>query len=118
MRVAIALAVAATLLAGCSAPSPGPRGWQPMPRASGAWSSGSGAGAQYYRYSKAQFSGGLQDLSSQITIDTLMRHEGARLRGSVVPFGPCPGAAGVATFALPDHATLEEGFAVHNGQAI
>ena len=116
MRNAIALAAAA-LLAGCSAASPAPRGWQAVPGTSGAWTTGSGSTHQEYYYTKTAFGGGLQDLASRITIDALMRNRGARLQGSL-PFGPCPGAAGVATFRLYAGATMQVGFAVRNGQAI
>jgi hypothetical protein len=88
-----------------------------MPGASAAWSTGSGATVQRYFYSKRQFGGTLQDLASRVTIDALMQHRGARFRGSS-PFPPCPGAAGVATFMLPDRTTLQEAFAVRNGQEI
>ncbi len=46
-----------------------------------------------------------------------MRHQGAKYGGSV-PFAPCPGAAGVATFQLRDRTTLQEGFAVEDGYSI
>lgn len=88
-----------------------------MPGASAAWTSGSGASAQEYRYVRRQFSGTLQDLASSVTVDALLNHRGARLQGSV-PFGPCPGTAAVATFMLPGGKTLEEGFAVRNNQAV
>jgi hypothetical protein len=104
-------------VAGCSASSPGPKGWQPKPGASAAWVTGAGANEQEYSYGKRQFSGGLQDLASRVTIDALMRNRGARFQHSA-PFGPCPGAAGVATFLLPGARTLQEAFAVHDGQAI
>jgi hypothetical protein len=105
------------LAAGCGGSSTGPRGWQPVPGASAAWTTGSGMETQRYFYSKTGFSGGLQDLASQVTIDNLMRHHGARFLGSA-PLAACPGAAGVATFVLPEQAKLEEGFAVHDGQAV
>jgi hypothetical protein len=104
-------------LAACGASSPAPKGWQPVPGASGAWSTGEGAVAQQYFYAAQSFGGTLQDLASRITIDVLMRRHGAKLRGSI-PFAPCPGAAGLATFVLPERKTLEEGFAVRNGQAV
>jgi hypothetical protein len=63
------------------------------------------------------FSGMLPDLASQVTIDALLRHRGARLRSSI-PLNPCPGAAGLATFTLAGGRTLQEGFAVHDGRAL
>jgi len=65
----------------------------------------------------ASFGGTLQDLASQVTIDALTRNPGAKLQGSN-PFGPCPGAAGVATFRLANRRTLQAGFAVREGQAV
>lgn len=93
-----------------------PKGWQPMPGASAAWTSG-GAKAQEYFYARRLFGGTLQDLASTVTIQVLLRHRGARFKGSV-PFAPCPGAAGVATFTLPDGETVEEGIAVSGNQSI
>ena len=118
MRIPIALAAVAVATAvACSAASQGPRGWQPVPGAGAAWSNGSGTSLQEYSYQSRQFAGGLQDLASQVTIDALMRHRGAKLQGSA-PFAPCPGAAGVATFRLDARTTLQEGFAVRDGRAI
>jgi hypothetical protein len=88
-----------------------------MPGASAAWSYGSGAHVQEYRYVRKAFGGTLQDLASAVTIDVLLRDRGAKFKGSV-PFGPCPGAAGVATFTLPTGRTLEEGFAVRNNESV
>jgi len=95
----------------------GPAGWQPMPGASAAWTTGSGANAQQYRYVRRQFNGTLQDLASSVTIDVLLKHRGAKLLGSV-PFAPCPGTAAVATFTLPGGATLQEGFAARDNQSV
>jgi hypothetical protein len=103
---------------GCAGSSDGPKGWKPVPGASAAWTTGSsGQSTQEYSYVKARFGGGLQDLASQVTIDNLMHHRGARFLGSV-PFAACPGAAGVASFSLPNQTTVQEGFAVHDGQAV
>jgi hypothetical protein len=52
-----------------------------------------------------------------MTIDVLLKSRGARLRSSN-PLAPCPGAAGLATFTLPGGRVLQEGFAVHDGQAV
>lgn len=90
-----------------------PRGWQPVAGASAAWASG----AQKYSYARRPFSGTLQDLASAVTIDVLLHDRGARLKGSL-PFAPCPGAAGVATFTLPGGEVLQEGFAASNGASI
>jgi hypothetical protein len=118
VRNLIALAaIALALLAGCATSSVGPRGWQPMPGASGAWSTGTGSSASEYVYGKTPYSGNLQDLASRTTIDALMQHPGAKFRGSV-PFAPCPGAAGVATFALGNGTTLQEGFSARRASAV
>lgn len=104
------------VLSACSAASPAPKGWQASGTGNDAWTRGSGAAQQAYGYGSSSFSGSLQDLASQVTIDTLMRR-GGRLHGSL-PFAPCPGAAGVATFGVPGGRVLEAGFAVHDGRAI
>lgn len=88
-----------------------------MPGASAAWTSGSGAKAQEYRYLQRPFGGALQDLASSVTVDVLLHQRGAKLEGSV-PFTPCPGTAGVATFALREGRTLEEGFAARDNRAV
>jgi hypothetical protein len=117
VRIAIALAASALLLTACSGKSNAPNGWQPVPGASAAWSTGSGAQRQEYSVETSQFAGSLKDLASRVTIDELLRNRGAKLQGSL-PFEVCPGAAGVATFTLPGSATLQEGFAVRNGSAV
>jgi len=119
VRVPILLATLslAALAAACSASSPAPKGWRAMPGESDAWSSGTGANLSEYFYEKKPYGGSLSDLASRVTIDALMRHPGAKLQGSV-PFAPCPGAAGVATVRLRDDMTMQEGFAVRDGQAI
>ena len=95
---------------------PPPEAGQPIPGASDAWTSG-GARAQQYSYHRVNFGGTLQDLASVVTINVLIRHRGARFKSSV-PFAPCRGVAGVATFTLPGGATLEEGFAVSGSASI
>ncbi|HEY1882655.1 MAG TPA: hypothetical protein VGG51_06405 [Candidatus Cybelea sp.] len=109
--------VAALVLAACSSASPAPKGWTPVPGARNLWSTGSGAQRQEYAYSRQTFAGQLSDLSSRVTIDVLLKTRGARLRSSN-PLAPCPGAAGLATFTLPGERVLQEGFAVHDGQAV
>jgi hypothetical protein len=118
VKVCIALtSLALALLEACSSTSLAPKGWQPIPGATDAWSSGSGANAQEYRYSKSPFGGSLQDLASSVTIDALTRYRGAKFQRST-PFPPCPGAAGVAAFRLANGRMLQEAFAVRDGQAI
>jgi hypothetical protein len=114
-RFAYFLAVAT--LAACNAASPAPAGWQPVPGEQNAWRHGTGPTLQTYEYRRTDFSGALPDLASQVTVDALIQHPGARLRSSN-PLGPCPGAAGLATFSLSGGRVLQEGFAVHDGQAI
>ena len=117
LRIALAL-TAIVLLSSCGGKeSPAPANWQPIPGARDAWSHGAGSLAQEYRYQSTAFEGGLQDLASQVTIDALTRNRGAKLQGSN-PFADCPGAAGVATFRIAGGKTLQEGFAVRQGQAV
>ncbi len=113
----LALFLGLGIAAGCAAPSPAPKGWQPIAGERNAWSIGSGEQYQEYRFSSSPFGGGLPDLASQVTIATLTQHRGARLQSSV-PLTACPGAAGVASFSLPGGRRLENGFSVHNGTAI
>ena len=119
MRFAIALAaVAVVLLSGCAnGRSPAPNGWKPVPGAGDAWTSGSGASEQEYRYARKAFEGSLQDLASVVTIDALLRHRGAKSKGTA-PLTACPGLAAVATFTLPDDSILQEGFTVRNGASV
>lgn len=116
MKPACVYLIAAIGLAACSSPSAGPAGWQSADSAQHAWRRGSGASRQTYTYTVVDFSGALQDLASQVTVDVVLQHRGAKLRSSN-PLDPCPGAAGLATFTLPEDETLEEGFAVHDGRA-
>jgi hypothetical protein len=113
----IALAAAMAMFAGCAAPSNAPKGWQPIAGRTNAWTTGSGSAAQEYRYDDAAFGGSLSDLASQTTIDVLTRYPGARFQRSI-PFAPCPGTAGVQTFALRNGVMLQEAFSVHKGRAI
>jgi hypothetical protein len=101
----------------CSGGPRGPKGWKPVPGASAAWSSAVGSGAQTYLVTKTAFTGTLSDLASQVTIDNLLHHPGAKFLGST-PFSACPGAAGLASFRLADGMTLQQGFAVRDGQAV
>jgi hypothetical protein len=88
-----------------------------IPGSSDAWSQGRGAAREEYSYSRRPFSGTLQDLASAVAIDVLLHSRGAKLRSSE-PFAPCPGAAGIATVALPGGTTLREGFAVRDALAV
>jgi hypothetical protein len=115
-RIALAFSAIA-LLNACSGGSPAPKNWQAVAGKNGAWTLGTGSQAQEYRYGVASFAGTLQDLASQVTIDALTGKRGAKLQGSN-PFGPCPGAAGVATFRLANRRTLQAGFAVRDGRAV
>jgi hypothetical protein len=111
------LAAALLAPAACTGASPAPKGWQPVAGQSNTWTNGSTTNRQEYSFDQGAFGGALNDLASRVTIDSLMRYRGARLQGSV-PFAPCPGAAGVATFRLTGGATLQAGFAVRNGRAV
>ena len=112
----ITAAIAVLAACGHGGGPAGPKGWRPIPGSVSAWTNG-GANAQQYSYHRANFGGTLQDLASTVTINVLIHHRGARFRNSV-PFAPCPGAAGIATFVLPGGATLEEGFAVSGSDSI
>jgi len=116
IRIALAFSAIA-LLNACSGGSPAPKNWHAVTGTNGAWTLGGGSRAQEYRYGVASFGGTLQDLASQVTIDALTGNPGAKLQGSN-PFGPCPGAAGVATFRLANRRTLQAGFAVRDGRAV
>lgn len=116
-RIALAIALGATLVACSRAAATAPKGWQPIAGPPSEWSTGSGTGAQTYAYVNRPFAGTLADLASAVTIDVLLHHRGARMAGST-PFQPCPGAAGVATFTLPSGRRLDEGFAVRDGSSI
>jgi hypothetical protein len=111
------LAIALLIACGGGGSPAAPKGWQPVPGASAAWATGTGANAQEYRYTRKRYDGTLQDLASAVTIDVLLHERGAKLQRSV-PFAPCPGAAGLATFTLPSGMTRQEGFTVSNGQSI
>lgn len=112
------ITVTIAILAGCGhgGAAAAPRGWQPLPGASAAWTSG-GTNAQQYFYHRTHFGGTLTDLASVVTIDVLLHNRGARFKGSL-PFAPCRGAAAIATFVLPNGSTLEEGFAVSGSDSI
>jgi hypothetical protein len=116
VRSWLILALVLAVPAACNGNSRGPKGWKPVPGASAAWSSG-GASPQTYLVLRSPFSGTLQDLASQVTIDNLLHHQGAKFLGSI-PLAACPGAAGLATFRLEDGMTLQQAFAVRDGQAI
>lgn len=103
-------------LVACSSPSRKPAGWQPIPGTTTGWTTGTGAGTQIYLYATRSFGGTLQDLASQEAVNVVLRYRGAKFHGSN-PFGPCPGAAGVATFSLEGSRILERGFAAQNGKA-
>jgi len=87
--------------------------------------SGSGAqqftarpGEHYSLTRKATSNGSLSDLASQVTMDTLLGHKGAKLL-EAQPFKACPGEAGEQTFRLPaasGAAVLHVGFAQWNGK--
>lgn len=110
--------VAAVLVAACSGASPAPSGWHPVAGSNAQWERGVGGLRQTYAYSRSSYSGMLPDLASQVTVVALLQHPGAKLEGANVPFAPCPGMAGVATFRLRAGKVLQEGFAVRDGRAI
>jgi hypothetical protein len=109
--------LAASFALGACAGSPGPSGWQAVPGSPDAWTTGSGASQQRFTYEKKAFSGTLQDLTSQQTIDVLLHHRGSKFQRSDV-FPACPGIAAIAFFSLGNGRTLEEGYAVEDGHAV
>ncbi|MBV9233981.1 MAG: hypothetical protein JO030_08060 [Candidatus Eremiobacteraeota bacterium] len=109
--------LALTVIAGCASRSPAPDNWHPVAGDSNTWSIGTGTSLQQYRLTATPFDGGLHDLASEVALQTLTGHPGARLEGSE-PFGPCPGEAGIASFRLPGGRRLEEAFSVHDGKAV
>jgi hypothetical protein len=115
-RIVLACSVLAIMNACSSGASFAPKGWQPIAGQPNAWSTGSGSTLQEYRYDASSFGGMLSDLASQVAIDALIRHRGTKLQTN--PFGPCPGAAGLATVRLYAGKVLQEGFTVRNGQAV
>jgi hypothetical protein len=115
-RLPIAATIAILVACGHGGAPAAPKGWQPMPGTSNAWTSG-GPEPQQYSYHRVHFGGTLTDLASAVTINVLIHYRGAKFRNSV-PFTPCQGAAGVATFILPGGSTLEEGFAVSGTDSI
>jgi hypothetical protein len=86
-----------------------------------------GSGAQHFtarpgehlRVTRKPTSNGtLSDLASQVTMDTLLGHKGAKLL-KAEPFKACPGEAGEQTFRLPASggpALLHIGFTQWNGK--
>lgn len=67
------------------------------------------------------YSGTLQDLASQVPVNVILQHKGAKLVSSV-PFDPCPGEAGLDRFSLPSASghgkdILEVAFTNWNGNA-
>jgi hypothetical protein len=101
IRTAVRAAVIASwsLLAACSAPV------VQVP-----------AGQAYLRSTKP-FDGDLKAYASQVTIDTVLSHPGAKLVSSL-PFPGCPAMGGLATYELPKAsppAIMLIGFTVLNG---
>ncbi len=117
IRIALALGALCAAAACASTGSLAPANWQPVGGTANAWTKGTGAAQQAYRYERKPFGGTLSDLASRATIDALTAHRGARLQRST-PLTACPGAAGVATFALPGRQLLEEAFSVRDGHAV
>ncbi|MBV8155700.1 MAG: hypothetical protein JO160_05015 [Candidatus Eremiobacteraeota bacterium] len=116
VRVPVAL-VCISMAAACSAASPAPAGWQPVPGASGKWVQGAGDAEQRYSYETRAYDGTLQALASQQAVAVAQRTPRAKFIRSDV-YAPCPGIAAIATFALTRSRTLDEGLSVQGGQAI
>jgi hypothetical protein len=60
------------------------------------------------------YTGTLQDLASQLTVDIVLSHRGAKFVSSTT-FRPCPGIAALAHFTLGASRALDEAFAVIPG---
>ena len=75
-------------------------------------------GEQFTVTRKPTSNGSLSDLASQVTMNTLLGHKGAKLL-KAEPFKACPGEAGEQTFRLPASsgpALLHVGFTQWNGK--
>ncbi len=123
-ETALAALCCAVLLTACSGSRGGPAhpaGW--TQRAQGqptVWIDPNDPSEEYRVTSRPNSSGTLSDMASQVTTDTLLRYKGAELR-KAVPFGPCPGEAGIQTFSLPAATgtlTLQVAFTQWNGTAV
>ncbi len=77
----------------------------------------SGAGPERFSMKSTPTQGTLSDLASKQAVDTVEQIHGARLIRSV-PFGRCPGEAGLATYSLPGRRTLEIAFSINDGKAV
>jgi len=74
---------------------------------------------QTYLTSTKPYDGDLKAFASQVTIDTILAHPGAKLVSSL-PFPGCPAMGGLATYALPKAspaAIMLVGFTVLHGSA-
>lgn len=74
---------------------------------------------QAYLTAKKPFDGDLKAYASEVTIDTVLGHPGAKLVSSL-PFPGCPGLGGLMIYALPKTtppSTLMIGFTVLDGTA-
>ncbi len=103
IRTAVRAAFIASwsLLAACSAPAVQP------------------PDGQAYSTAKKPFDGDLKAYASQLTIDTVLGHPGARLVSSL-PFPGCPGLGGLMIYELPKAtpaSVLMIGFTVSSGTA-
>ena len=117
------VALACCAAAGCSARAPVyPPGYTQQRSAAGSFwvRTLPGGGRETYRVQKRPFTGTLKDLASSETIDTVLRHKGARYVSSD-PFPACPGEAGILTFHIRSakgSEIREEAFTVFNQQSI
>lgn len=105
------------MLSSCSGTvSAGPDGWAAVSGKSGSWTLGSGTIQQSYRVVSAPFNGSLAALGARETIAVVLGNHGTRMR-STMPFAPCPGAAGVATFTAGTR-IIEAAYAIRDGRGI
>lgn len=108
------LALAVLCACGSSGP-PHPQGWTQS--GTDSWTTLSGAGPERYTYASVPTQGSLTDLASAQAIATVQHYTGSKLIRSI-PFGPCPGEAGLASYTLPHGRILEVAFSVNGGRAV
>ena len=70
-----------------------------------------------FRIAAGPFDGTLKDLASQTTTDVILQQQVKYRSG--VPFSPCPGEAGLQTFAsVPPAKVVQAAFSVQNGRKV
>jgi len=112
-----AAALAAAALAACAGSGmPGeahPDGWTQKAGSSTVWISPKASGSTY-ELSKKPFDGENKSLAESLTLDMVLKRH-AKLQKTVA-FAPCPGEAGLQTYASGS-STVSVAFAVYDGNA-